>query len=72
MVDTIELEVMIKRANLTKKAISKELGISTMSLYKKINNQSEFRTKELAKLVDLLGIENLKELSGIFFTCKHD
>ncbi len=72
MVDTIELEVMIKRANLTKKAIFKELGISTMSLYKKINNQSEFRTKELAKLVDLLGIENLKELSGIFFDQKHD
>ena len=67
MTDTLELEVAIKRAGLTKKKIASELGISVMGLYKKINNTTEFKASEISKLAELLEIRDYQEKERIFF-----
>ncbi len=67
MTDTLELEIAIKRAGLTKKEIASELGISMMGLYKKINNITEFKASEISKLADLLKIKDYQEKERIFF-----
>lgn len=46
MTNTLELEIAITRSGLTKQKIAKKLGITTMGLYKKINNLSEFKASE--------------------------
>lgn len=68
LINTKELEVYITRSGLTKKEIAKEMGISTMTLYKKINNITEFKASELETISKLLGINDLKEKNYIFFS----
>ncbi|WP_094607771.1 hypothetical protein SPSIL_008610 [Sporomusa silvacetica DSM 10669] len=67
MTNTLELEIAIKRAGLTRKEIANKLGISLMGLYKKINNITEFKASEISKLAELLKINNFKEKERIFF-----
>ena len=43
MTDTIEFEIALKRAGLTKKKVAQSLGISEMGLYQKVNNITEFK-----------------------------
>ncbi|CDX00733.1 Lambda repressor-like, DNA-binding domain [Desulfitobacterium hafniense] len=71
MTNTSELEVAIVRAKKTKKEIAKHLGISPMGLYKKINNDTEFKASEISKLVTLLNIEP-EERELIFFSQNSD
>lgn len=68
MINTLELEIAIKRAGYTKRKIAKELNLSDMGFYNKIKNVTEFKASEIAKLHNLLGIENLEERQRIFFT----
>jgi len=65
--NTLELEIAIKRAGLTKNEVAEYLGLSKMSLYKKINNVTEFKASELAKLYDLLNLKSWEEQQRIFF-----
>ncbi len=67
MTDSIEFEVALKRAGLTKKEVAKHLGISEMGLYKKINNITEFKASELSKLYDLFKLESIESQQRIFF-----
>lgn len=64
MTNTIELEVMIVRAGLTKREVARRLGLSEMGLYKKINNITEFKASEIQALVTML---NIQDMSNIFF-----
>lgn len=45
MTDTLELELAITRAGITKRDISKILETSEACLYNKINNRSEFKAE---------------------------
>ena len=65
MTNTLELEIAIKRAGLTKREVSKRLGLSEMGLYKKLNNITEFKASEIYSLCEMLNIENKDE---IFFS----
>ncbi len=67
MTNTLELEIAIKRAGLTRKEIADKLGISLMGLYKKINNITEFKASEISKLTELLKIDDFREKEQIFF-----
>lgn len=58
MTNTVELEVAITRSDLSKKQIAEKLGISTMALYNKINNISEFKPSEISVLLEILPIED--------------
>lgn len=66
MTNTLELELAIKRAKATKKDVALALKISSMSLYKKIKNITEFKASEIYKLTDVLNLD-LKERELIFF-----
>ncbi len=67
MTNTVELEVVIKRAGVTKREVAKILGLSEMGLYKKLHNITEFKASEIALLVNELKIDNVGE---IFFDNK--
>lgn len=62
MTNTIELDVAIRRAGLTKRAVAARLGITETSLYQKINNRTEFKASEVALLRDLLKIDNVDDI----------
>lgn len=63
MTNTLELEIAIKRAGLTKREVANRMGLSEMGLYKKINNITEFKASEIDFLTKLLGLED----KSIFF-----
>lgn len=65
--NTLELELAIKRVGITKREIANKLGISEMGFYKKVNNITEFKASEIAKLYRILKLKNLKEQQKIFF-----
>lgn len=69
MTNTVELEIAIKRAGLTKREISRRLGLSEMGFYKKINNITEFKASEIEALVRILCIT---DVGKIFFDGKVD
>lgn len=62
MTNTVELEVYIVRAGLTKQEIAKRLGISGMSFYRKLNNLNEFKASEIDMLVKMLGITDMDKI----------
>lgn len=67
MTDTLKLEMAIRRAGLTKREVAKQLGLSDMGLHQKINNITEFKASEIARLYDLLNLNSLEEQQQIFF-----
>ena len=66
MTNTLELELQIKRAGVTKKALAKRLGITEMALFNKIKNVSEFKASEIATLAYALGMTS-EQRDAIFF-----
>lgn len=66
MIDTLALEVAITRSRITKKKLASKLGISSMGLYKKINNMSEFKASEIFVIAQLLNLD-INERDSIFF-----
>ena len=72
MTDTLEFEIALKRAGLTKTETAKALGISLESLARKANNINEFKASELAKLYELLKLDSFEEQKRIFFTAVVD
>ena len=66
MTDTIAFEIAITKSQLSKKAVAKALGISSMSLIRKASNITEFKASEISKLVEILKLNN-KERDKIFF-----
>ena len=67
MTDTKELLKIIDDSGLKRIHIAKKLGIDRFSLYKKIRNETEFKASEIKKLCEILGINDEKEVSRIFF-----
>lgn len=67
MTNTVEFEVALKRAGLTKREVAQRLGLSEMGLYQKINNITEFKASEISKLYKILKLGGLKEQQNIFF-----
>ena len=68
MTNTLMLEMAIRRAGLTKKEVAQRLGLSIMGLHQKINNITEFKASEIAKLYEILNLSSLEEQQQIFFT----
>ena len=72
MTDTNELMRIIGEKGLKLKFIAKSLGLSSYGLSLKINNKNEFKTGEISKLCEILGITSLQEKEKIFFAVKDD
>lgn len=72
MTNTKELLSLIKNSGLKKGYIAEQLKITTYGLQKKIQNDSEFKSSEIAIMCELLNITSLKEKERIFFAIKVD
>ena len=68
MTDTIALRKAIEKSGLKYGRIAKEMGISSYTLQKKINNVVEFKASEIKKLSSLLSLSDAQR-SSIFFAC---
>ena len=66
MTDVAQLEYFIKKAQITKRQIAKELCISETALYNKLNNNAEFKASEIVKMQEILKLTN-DERDKIFF-----
>lgn len=66
LTDTMEMELSITRANITKREIAKRLGISETALYHKLNNTVEFKASEIVKMKEMLHLTD-KQRDKIFF-----
>ena len=66
MIDTIKLEMSITKARITKRELAKQLGISEMSLYNKINYNSELMASEIRQLSEILELSD-GDRQAIFF-----
>ena len=69
MTDTLELELQIKRAGVTKVYLAEKLGITKMALFNKMKNVTEFKASEIATLAFLLGMTS-EQRDAIFFSKK--
>lgn len=71
MTNTTKLEMAITRSGLTKKFLAEKLGLSTMGLYKKVHNLTEFKASEIEMLTKLLHLTPC-ERDAIFFNANID
>lgn len=61
MTNTLMIEMAIRRAGLTKKEVTRQLGLSVMGLHQKINKTKEFKASEISQLYNLLNLSSLEE-----------
>lgn len=66
MTDTLALRNAIEKTGLKYGRIAMEMGISSYTLQKKIDNVVEFKASEIVKLSSLLSLSDA-ERSSIFF-----
>lgn len=67
MTDTQELRKIIEVSGLKYKNIAEFLQITPFGLQKKINNVTEFKSSEIKKMCNILGINSLEQKEKIFF-----
>lgn len=72
MTNTALLKEIIKSKGLKYKYIANKMGITYMSLNKKINNITEFTVPEVDRICEILGISNADEIREIFFKRQGD
>lgn len=56
MFDYSKLLGLMREKHVTQETLSKEIGISSVSLWKKLHNRSEFTSKEMLTIIKVLGI----------------
>lgn len=66
MTNTLLLKAEIEKSGYKLVFIAKQTGITYQALLKKINNETEFKASEIAKLCELLKIDIQKQ-NAIFF-----
>lgn len=67
MTDSAILRDKIKEKGLDYTYLAEKLGLSRYGFYLKVDGKNEFKTSEIAKLCELLGITSLREKERIFF-----
>ncbi len=66
MTDTEKLNKTIEESGITITAIAFKIGISREGLYKKLNNESEFKASEIIMMQKILHLSN-NQRDEIFF-----
>lgn len=69
MTDSNLLNEEIADSGITITAIARKLGIAREGLYKKINNETEFKASEILSMQKILNLTN-KKRDSIFFAKK--
>lgn len=67
MTDTTKLKVAILMSGISHDKIAYQLGIARETLWRKINNITEFKAREIMLLQDILHLSN-EERDSIFFS----
>ena len=62
MFNKLEFNAQIARKGMLKKDVAKALGIDVSTLYRKMEKDGDFSREEMAVLIELLGIEDPKEI----------
>lgn len=62
MFNKLEFNAQIARKGMLKKDIAKALGIDVSTLYRKMEKDGDFSREEMSILIELLGIEDPKEI----------
>ena len=65
--DSVELEIAMKRKGISCEKLSEIIGISRSAFYRKMKGQSEFTQGEIQRIVDALELDSPM---GIFFAAK--
>ena len=71
MTDTKRLNALIDAAGLKRSYIAKEMGLSVKGLWMKISNRTDFKSGEIKKLAELLGMTD-EVRDAIFFAGEVD
>lgn len=71
MTDSVALRSVIKSSGMKYGFLAKKIGISSYSLQRKIDNQVDFKSSEIARLADALNLSG-ETLNSIFFARKCD
>ncbi len=69
MTDTNKLKAVLALRGMTAGDLAEKIGLSRQSISYKINNQREFRVKEIAAIAEVLNL-TLEEKEEIFFGSK--
>lgn len=69
MTNSALLNEVISESGITITAIARKLGITREGLYKKMNNETEFKASEIALMQNILHLPN-KKRDAIFFVTK--
>ncbi|MFB0918966.1 MAG: hypothetical protein QMB63_07875 [Clostridiaceae bacterium] len=64
MFDKEELEILLIKKHVKKEDLAQYLGINLVTLYRKINGETEWKRNEMIKTAEFLGES---DLSFIFF-----
>ena len=56
MTNTLELEIQMLKAGISKRDLAKALNISEMALFNKLKNVTEFKASEIVKISELLNL----------------
>lgn len=70
MTDSAVLREIIEKKGLKLSFLAEQLGLSGYGFALKVDGKNEFKTSEVAKLCELLGITSLREKERIFFARK--
>ena len=62
MFNKLEFNAQIARKGMLKKDVAKALGIDVSTLYRKMEKDGDFSREEMSTLIELLGIEDPKEI----------
>lgn len=71
MTDTKSLKIAIMMSGISQEEIAYQLGITRETLWRKINNITEFKAREIMLLRDILHLSN-EQRDAIFFSEKGD
>lgn len=66
MVNTEKLNMAILQAGYTKTGLARHLGTTRQSFFSKMTNRTQFKAREIQKLIRLLGLSPA-EMMEIFF-----
>lgn len=72
MTDTLKLKALMLLQGFTQEDLAKYLGLSKQTINMKLNNKRSFKLSEIAKICDLLKIDNVQERFLIFFADRVD
>ena len=63
----LKLEYEMKMKGITVAEMCNALQISRSSFYRKCNGKTEFTRREIEEIIEILGIDKVEALEGIFF-----